>query len=503
MPVNTTPDRYSKVFDTSHLQADLRARSVRGAAATLALQLVRAGTQGLSVVVLARLLTPEDFGVFGKVVAITSFLALLRNLGFVVATVQSPSITHQQASNLFWVNFVVSLGLALVVLGAAPLLGTFFADPRVVPVACALSALVFLGGLQNLHHAILRRQMRFALWSTIDVAATASGVVAGITCALFGCGYWALVIIQVVSQTATMLAATAYSGWLPTWPRRDTGTLPLLGFGSNMMGFNLVQFAGRNVDNIVIGKYVGDAALGAYVQAYSLLLLPMKLVFGPVAQVAVPMLSRVAEDRNRLRRAYVQLVGRLSFLTILPVALLVATGDWVVLVALGPQWSGAGVLFSVLGAAGLFQAVSDSSDWLFTATGRSWLLFRMGLVRALFMMAGIALGLYLGGVLGVAWGVTLAMIVGVLPLQMACMHRYTPVTLSHMFGAVWPGALGGAAILGAVHLLRRFVPSLDTFTGLLAATVTAMLVIAMLAILPPFRKALLATIEFRTVLRGT
>ena len=204
------------------LEGDLIGRSVRGGAVTLFAQGLKVVIQFGAIVVLARLLSPDDFGVFAMVAAFLAVLELLKDLGLSTATIQRQDISHGQVSTLFWLNCGLGAGVAVLTaaLGALCSHGSTASRP-----CCALRpavAVTFLfTGLAAQHLALLRRQMRFTAAAAVQLSSEGIGLIAAVVAAMFGLGFWALVIQRLV--WAVVMAATAWAlcGWRPGVPGRS------------------------------------------------------------------------------------------------------------------------------------------------------------------------------------------------------------------------------------------------------------------------------------------
>jgi PST family polysaccharide transporter len=242
-------------FCTEHLQADLKGRSIRGGAVTLTGQGCRFALQTGSIVILARLLTPGDFGLIAMVTAITGFIASFKDAGLSMATVQREKIDHAQVSTLFWINVVLSTAMMLLIAVLAPAIAWLYGEPRLVWLTLGLAGSFIFAGLAVQHQALLRRQLRFR----------------------------ALVAIL---------------------PRRGCGVRSMLAFGGNLTVSHVVNNGARNLDNVLIGSVWGASLLGAYSKAYQLLLLPFQQFASPVTAVALPVLSRLQGDPQRFRRYF-------------------------------------------------------------------------------------------------------------------------------------------------------------------------------------------------------
>src|SRR5947207_5027726 len=185
--------RHERHLGTDHLLANLKGHTISGGAVTMLAQGMKFFLTLLSTMVLARLLSPRDFGLVAMVTTVTSFLRVFKDAGLSIATVQRDRITHAQVSNLFWINIAVSIVSSLVVAAMAPVLAWFYRDPRLIGITLLLSTTYLLSGSTVQHQALLKRQMRFKAMAVIEVGALTTGVVVGVVMALLGFRYWSLV----------------------------------------------------------------------------------------------------------------------------------------------------------------------------------------------------------------------------------------------------------------------------------------------------------------------
>jgi PST family polysaccharide transporter len=458
------------VVETSHLVDDLRARSSQGVVFTGGGQAVRFALQFLSTVVLARLLTPDDFGVIAMVMAVAGFIGLFKDLGLSTATVQRRELSVAQVDAMFWIGLAVSAGLSGLTAAMAPLIAWFYGEPRLVSIAVAVGGAFLLTGLGVQHLALLRRQMRFAALAAVEVAASAAGVAAAIVLAALGARYWALVGLILVQAAASSAGAWTVCGWVPGRPRRAAGIRGMVVFGANLTGFNAVNYLMRNLDNVLIGWYWGAAPLGLYSRAYQLMLLPLQQVNAPLASVAVPTLSRLQDEAVRYRRAYIEVVEKLNLIVMPPVAFAAATSDWLILLVLGERWEGAARIFLWLSLGALLQPMSNTTGWLFITQDRTADMFRWGIVGSTLATASFVIGLPFGPV-GVAASYTIVATVLGLPLLLWFVGRSGPVRGLDVLGTLaLPGAVAAAVGVAAVAV-RLALYQTSPAIGLLAAAV--------------------------------
>lgn len=470
-PVEKAPQSHA-FFDTEHLKSDLKSRSVRGGVATVFGQgasfVIRTG----STMVLARLLTPADFGLIAMVAAVIGFAQLFKDLGLSMATVQRAEVNHGQISTLFWLNVVFSVAIALVLAACAPTIAWFYGEPRLTWVTLALAAGLVLGGLTVQHQAILQRQIRFGVLAVIQGIGMLVGSVAGIVAAAFRAGYWSLVIMQLTGALVTVLGVWVVCGWRPGPPVRRSGVREMIKFGGNLTGFNIVNYFARNMDNVLIGRVWGPGELGYYAKAYGLFMLPVRQLTYPISSVAIPMLSRLQGDRARYRRAFFSVQEKLCILIVPLIAFLAGTSDWVIEVVLGPGWLPASQIFRWLSIAGLVQAVVSTVGWLFITQNRTRDMVKWGVIGSGITIASFLIGLKWRA-LGVAISYSLCGILIRTPLLLWFVGRKGMVSTRDLWRCILPYLVLGAGLGGAVGLLSfGLKPYLVPWQGLMVAGVS-------------------------------
>ena len=451
-------------------------RSVsHGALVTGGAQVVKLGCQITSVVILSRLLRPEDFGIVAMAAPVVAFVMLFQDLGLTQATVQKKSITHDEINSLFWINLAVSVLLCAVMILMAPLVALFYGEPKVGPLVAAMSLQLFVMGASAQHYALITRRMGFSRMAVIESVAALAGLGAAILWAYLSRSYWALFVGGLTTMTCSSLGFWASSRWRPGLPRWVTGTRGMVNFGAGITGFNFTNFIARNLDQVLIGRYWGNQELGLYDRAYRLLLFPIQQITFPLAKVMVPALSRMSEEPDRYRRAYLRVAPLLLFVALPGVAVAIAFADVLIPLALGEQWQDSARIFQALGFAGLLQPLNSPAGWLFISQGRTREFLHWGVFAALTTTAAILLGLPYG-----AFGVAVAYAVHEYlrtPLLWLYIGRKGPVAARDILQATLPFVLGAhvsLVLLWVVHSHSGGNPWLALIgaTGLSYATVT-------------------------------
>ncbi|TGQ45503.1 MULTISPECIES: lipopolysaccharide biosynthesis protein [unclassified Mesorhizobium] len=462
--------------------------------------LVTAGSQGfkmviqfISVIILARLLVPEDFGLVASVGPIVAFVGLLQNLGLQQALVQRKDISDRQLNQVFWVSALVGLGSSVVVAALAPAIAAFYGDQRMLGITLASALPLLLGSIAAVPLALMNRHLQFGQLALNDVVTAAAGLLAAAIAAWAGMGYWSLVLGPAVAAVVALAAAWLVVRWTPSRPDLKVDG-DILSFGANLTGFNLVNFFSRNLDNILIGKYSGAIELGYYDRAYKLLLFPLQNITQPLTRVMVPLLSRIHEDKARFRDLYVRTNWMLAAVTMPGIAALTLTSDQVVALLFGPRWTAVAPIFAWLGIASLTQSVSSTTGWIFICQGKTKTMFQWGIYSSLTTVAAFIVGLHWGAV-GVAAAYAISGYVLRVPVLAVLVHRVGPVTAGDfliMQGLFIVSSL--LAWLAYLGLPASLTGQSDLLAVALALCLNYGLALVLMLILPQSRRMLSATL---------
>jgi len=400
---------------------DLKQRTIRGGFARIFAQAANFSLRLISLMVLARMLGPKDFGLVGMVTAFTGVLNLFRDFGLSAASVQSATIDRDQSSTLFWINVLVGAILAAIAAAGAPAIAAFYHEPRLIGITVALSFAFLLNAIGVQHSALLQRQMRFTALAIIGIVSLAVGTGIGIVGAMLGFGYWSLVAMTVSMPLITTLGVWMSTAWLPGVPRSVKTIRPMMRFGSILTLNGLVAYAAYNFDKVLIGRFWGADAIGIYGRAYQLINIPTDNLNSAIGEVAFSALSRVQDDIVRLKSYFLKGYSLVVGMT-LPITIACAIfADDLVAVLLGPKWSGAAVIFRLLAPTIAVFAIINPLGWLLNALGLVTRGLKIALAFAPTMIAGYFLGLRYGPK-GVACAYSAVMILWVIPLTAWCIH---------------------------------------------------------------------------------
>jgi len=500
IPGSADPGQF---LSTDHLETDLAARSVRGGLATILSQGCKFVLQLGAMVVLARLLSPAEFGLVAMVVVVLGFVTVFKDMGLSMATVQRKDVTHAQISTLLWINLVFSVAILAIMAALAPLISWFYGEPRLTWITIVLSGSLIFAGLTVQHQALLRRQMRFGRLAVIEVGSMLVGVATGIVTAWAGVGYWALVLMQLAKTAAMAVGVWCLCGWRPGPPRRKSGVRSMLAFGGYLSGFNIINYSVTSVDKMLIGWRWGAGLLGLYDMAYRLLLLPVQQITTPISGVAIPTLSRLQGEPERYRLYYRTAVNLLAWTAVPPMAALAALSGPVIGLVFGPQWLPAAPIFKLLAIAAILRPLTSTAGWIYVTLGKTKRLFFWSLMVDPAKVAALVLGLPFGAK-GVAIAYSSFSVILVVPSLLWAFHR-TPVSLSDFFAAVWRPLTVSGGVYAIIELTRLFLgPVGDGWALASSGVVGTVLLVAAVTLWPSARREVKGLIAMcNRLLRGT
>ena len=401
------PFGQSGAFHPAVADEHLRRASIRGAGITVFSGGFTLAVQMIATVVLARLLSPSDFGV---VAMVTTFSLLLINFGlngFTEAVIQRPDINRYLVSNLFWINVCAGLLLTLGFAASGSLLARFYHDDRVKYVAAGVSVTIFLTTLSVQHLALLKRAMRFPAVSVNDIIGRTLYVAVSIVLGWAGWGYWALVTGLIAQALSMAVGAWFLCRWVPSFPRRAPGTASMVRFAMSTYGRFIANYCTWNTDNLLVGWQLGSVSLGYYKKAYDLFALPASQLVNPLAGVAVAALSRLKSDAVQYRRYLLSALGVIAFVGMAVGADLTLVGHDVIRLLLGPKWDESGRIFVYFGPGIGVMLLYYTHGWIHLSLGHADRWLRWGIVEFAVTVSLFIAALHWGSV-GIAFAWTIS-----------------------------------------------------------------------------------------------
>lgn len=443
---NKTSPVPQEYFSDIRDRADLKKQAIQSGAISVVTRGISTVIQLAGVILLARLLTPADFGLVTMATVFTNIFFVFQDVGLTDATIQAQRINHIQVSTLFWINLAFSSLITLILIALSPAIAWLYKKPQLILITIVSSISFIFWGLMTQHMALLKRQMLFLSVGVIEVAAGLLSTVGSIIVAIVGWRYWAIVFKSVSYGIIKWILTWMYCRWRPGLPQRNSGVRPFLRFGVNSVGFYIVNYFATNLDKTFIGKKSGAEQLGHYSRAYYLSTTPTGQFAQSLFHVAVSTLSKLRDDPGEFRRYYLNAISAVSFLAMPLSMFMVVMSRELVYLLLGSQWSQAAEYFLILGLAAGMTVIYNTNGWLHVSLGRSDRWMRWGIFSALIMIAGFAVGSFFG-VMGVA--VAYAGLSNLLTLP-GILYAGRPIGLKigEVLSAIWKST--SAAVLAGI-----------------------------------------------------
>ncbi len=433
----TGSDKFKKWFDVSHFSSGLKKRSIRGGVNTVSSQMISFTLNTGSTIVLARLLAPSDYGLVAMVTSITGFVFLFKDLGLAAAVIQRRDINQSQVNSVFWINVIVGLILAILIITLSPFIADFYDDDRLVGISLVYAFSAFTSSFSVLHSALMKRQMMFGKLAIINVVSVAISVSTAIFLAWLGLGYWALVILNITNPLVALILLWAMCDWRPNYIKINSEVKSYIKFGMGITGFSIINYFSRNLDNILIGRFLGANPLGLYSKAYHLLMLPITQIRDPLNAVGTPALSSLGHEPEKYRNYYYKFIFILSFFSMPLVMFLFLFSYEIVLVVLGEQWVEAAIVFQLLAITALIQPVAGTRGLVLISLGMTNKYFIWGIANAVFVIMGFLIGVK-WGISGIAISYGIVNYLILIPSLMYCFHG-TPIRVKEFFIQIsWP-----------------------------------------------------------------
>ncbi len=484
---STQKDRFNDYLKNADLNANLREKTMFGFIAVIGSNGIRFIIQMAGIVILARILFPEDFGLMAMVVAITGFFNVFKDAGLSMATIQRKEISHEQISTLFWIILAISFLFMICICAISPAVAWFYGDDRLFLITLSLSISIFIGGFGLQHRALLRRRMNLVTVAGIDISVQLISTIIGICLALLGTKYWALVGMHASRPLIATLLLWMLCPWRPGLPKRGSGVKQMLAFGGHLSFSRIMGYLVNNLDKVLIGSIIGSYTLGLYTKAYSLMMRPIRQVNLPLSNTIIPALSRLQNDhagyRNYFRKAIF-----LSTTLAMPIIifLFIATQE-IIIIILGEKWGGAVPLFKALVPAAFIYTFNGTLGWALIPLGKTKHLMKITIIEGICILSAFLIGIKWGA-LGVSLSISIQAVM-MRPIFMWYSFKNSLIRFKDFFMAVYRPALA-SIITGAIILKFKinFVQANNIYSLLILAAAYFFLYFSLWVFIPGGRK---------------
>ncbi len=414
------------------------------ASSKILIQILQFGTT----VVLARLLTPGDYGLVAIVLTFVGFAQLFTDLGLGAAVIHRPRLDQPTLSTAFWLNAGSGFALTALFCGLAYPISLLYGQPKLTWLVIT-GSLSFSLAMYAVHLALLERSMSFRTIASIEFSGAVCFTVVAVVTAVGGLGPYSLIVGSLTQAALKTVLMWNSVRWWPSWTFTRAALRELWQYSGHLFGFNVINYWSRNSDNLLIGKFLGAAVLGSYARAYNLMMLPVQQVTGVVGRVLFPAFTKLRDDENRLREAYLRSVRVMASISA-PLSLtLAASAGPFVSVVYGSRWDAVAPVLALLALSGPAQVISGTFGAVYQALGMTKVMFRRGIWATLITVAAIAIGLHWG-----VKGVALALLIKfwiLMPLNGRPMWTRLGASGVRVIGQLWPVAFSCAFMYGAAR----------------------------------------------------
>ncbi len=465
--------------DSAHPSGDMRSRVLSGLAWTGFSQVGMQVTRIAVALLVARLLTPSEYGLAAMALVFSSLVLIFSDLALGAALVQRKTITDMDRNSAFWVS--VTSGLLFTVLGVAlsgPV-ARLYGQPDAQPLLAALSCTFLISALAATQQSLMLRDMDFRRLEMLPVAGALIGGAVGVVAAALGAGAWAIITQQIVAITITTILMWVRSDWRPGLQVSRASLRDLWGFSAPLLGQRLLYYVQQNGDRFLIGRFVGTAALGVYAIAYNTILVPAARLGGPLQRVFAPTFSRMQDEPERIAVAWARIMRFVAAVSVPALLGLAVVAPDFVHVVLGDRWREAAPIITILAWVGILQALQSLNVDILMARDRTPTIFRFSLLFTATHVVAFIIGVQ-WGVIGVAaaYAISSTLVEPALTVVAARALNVSP----WMFFRAVSGVFQAGFAMAATVLLTRIL--LENAGIGVAARLLACIVVGILTFVP-------------------
>ena len=406
--------------------------------------------------ILARLLSPKDFGIVAMVLVLSGFMSIFFDAALSPAIVQYDDLDNKDLSGICWFSISLGVGMFLFMAVCSPYIALFYNTPALQPVAVAMGLIFIFQSLGSVPLALLQRKMDFRSINLIRLICAFLAAACAVYLALTGAGYWALVVQNILYIAGCSLLFFYAAKWLPSFAFQLKSIKRIFKYSKDLTLFSAINYWARNADNLLIGKFWGTAMLGYYSHAYNLMSYPLSLITQVITPVLHPALASIQENKSHMRAAYLQVLKYISISSFPAMVVLSLLAPEIVRTLWGNQWTACVPVFQILSIVGLVQPIVSTSGCVFQACDRTGIHLKLGIINSVIICAGIAAGLT-WGMTGVAIGYSIGYGIIILPTMYVVISVVLEGSLKELFAVIAKPALMTACVGLSLVMWNRFL----------------------------------------------
>lgn len=347
-------------------------------------------------IVLARLLSPDDYGLIGIIAIFTNVCATLIDGGFGDALIRKKNVTEDDYNTAFIVNLGLSILLYCIIFVCSPLIASFFGHEELVALTRVSSLGIIIGALSLVQLKRLTKRIDFKTQTKITIIASVSSGIVGIVMALFGCGVWSLVAQGLVSRALSTILLWFFNHWIPRLSFSLKSFRELFGFGWKMMVSGLIDSVWKELYQVVVGKFYSSATLGQYTRAKQFSQLFSRNLTSVIQRVTFPVLSDIQDEKERMVKAYRRIIKVTMFITAICMFFLGAISEPLLYCLIGPKWHEAATYLPLICIAGSLYPLHAINLNMLMVQGRSDIFLGLEIVKKTIAIGPLCVGIFIG-----------------------------------------------------------------------------------------------------------
>ena len=441
--------------------------------------------QFIVIIILARLLFPEDFGIIGMALIFTGLVQTINELGLGAAIIQKKNITDSHLSTSFWISLGLGIILCITTVIFSPYMADFFKNELVGPVVSVLSIGFILGAGGVIHRSLLQKNIEFKKIAVTEISASVMSGIVSVILALLGFGVWSLVFGTVLSNFTRVVLLWKVCTWRPSMTFDLTSFNELFSFGAHVMGSRFLNYIDSNVDYLLIGKFLSATALGHYTLAYQFSTFPLTRISSIITSVTFPTFSIIQEDNDMLRYAYLKVIKYISLVTFPLLAGLIVVAPEFIPIVFGEKWGPMIVPLQILCVAGALKSVGTTVGSILLSKGRADIQFKWNILTAIVLFIAILIGIRYG-IIGVAMAITIMSCLLFLIIQ-KIVNNLIDLNFSDYFKALYPAITGSIFVIISVLIYQKLsmYSHLDIFSLMSSIVLGIVVYILVMRIIEP------------------
>lgn len=434
--------------------------------------------QFIVIIILARLLSPGEFGIAGLATVFIGLISTVNELGLSAAIIQRKEVNDLHLSTSFWASVGMGAVLCILTILISPFIAAFFNEDQVRPILIVSSAGFLIGSFSVIHKALLEKDLNFKSITIVEVCAAFTSGIISIWLALNGWGVWSLVLGNLSGIFISVIVLWKINAWRPLLKFSTMHFKQLFGFGSRVTGSNLLNYIAASADYMIIGKFLGTSSLGYYTLAYNLVTFPLIRVSWMVMRVTFPAFSKIQESNEILSNGYLKVVKYVSLITFPMLAgMFIVAPDFVVSFY-GTKWTPMIVPLQILCLAGALKSIGAIISNVLYSKGRADIQFKWQFFYAIVMPVAVVIGAKYG-ISGVAGAVTIMTVILAVIIQIIT-NKLIDLKMYSYLSEIFPAAISSLILIASVGIYQKMVPGLPLMHMLISSIFVGIVVYVIL-----------------------